>query len=473
MRWRLRLIATSNCMHPQQKLRTLMAIVTGGLLLSACGGSGSGSASDPSSGGTSNSYTLGGSITGLSASGLVLMDGTSTVSPASGAGTFTFSAALASGTSYDVAVQTQPAGETCTVTSGAGTIGNSAVTSVDVACQPQEFVYAAGSGIFGYSVNSSGALTALSGNPIENVATSGNLLVDPAGQFLFVIESGDIAVYGINANTGALTAVTGSPFSAGGQADFLALDPSGHFLYAAAVDSQVYGYTVDGTTGALTTVLGSPYAAGQGPRGVAVDSTGNFAYVVNNGTVSAYAINQTSGALSPVPGSPFSAGSVAGLTAAGTQGGDCFVAANPQSNFIYVYNVTNSGATISPYAIDASTGALTAASGGASYAGGSFCGTLAIDPSGLYLYATDPNNNQLWMFTADLTTGSLGAGTGAPATTPNGSAVDPTGQYLYVAAGNAVAGFTINASTGEIPMTPGTNVNAPGTYAVAVAQPTP
>lgn len=453
--------------------RAFTAATICSILLAGCGGGSTSGGSDP----TSNpppTYSLGGSITGLTASGLVLANGTATVSPVAGASTFSFPAALASGTSYDVVVQTQPTGEVCTVTSGSGTIGSASATAVSITCQPQEFAYAAGSGIYGYSVNfTDGALTGMSGNPLENVATSGNLLVDPSGHFLFAIENGNIAVYGINGSTGALTAVTGSPFSAGGQADFVALDPTGHFLYASAVDSQVFAYTVDSTTGALTAVAGSPYAAGQGPRGVAVDSTGKFVYVVNNGTVSAYGINQTSGALTPVTGSPFPAGSVAGLTAAGTQGGDCFISADPHSNFIYVYNVTDSGATISPYEIDTSSGALSSVSGGASYTGGSFCGTLAIDSSGMFLYSTDPNNNQLWYFKANLSTGALAAGTGAPATTPNGSMVDPSGQFLYVAASNSLIGFTIDASTGEIPIAPGASASAPGTYAVAVAEPKP
>jgi len=445
------------------------------LQLSGCGdgSSSSGGAGSPP-GDTPSSYTLGGSITGLTASGLVLANGTSTVSPATGASAFTFSTALAAGATYTVMVQSQPVGQTCTVVNSNGTVGNSPVTNVAVACKPQEFAYAAGSnGIYGYSINfDTGALTQIAGSPFGASIGWGSVAVDPTGHYLFV-ANGNIAVYSINASTGILTAVSGSPFSAGGQADFVAIDPGGHFLYAAAVDSQVLAYTVDSTSGALTPAAGSPFAAGAGPRGVAVDSTGKFVYVVNNGTVSAFSINQTSGALAPVPGSPFSAGSVAGLTAAGTQGGDCFITADPHGNFIYVYDVTDANATVSPFAINANTGALTPASGGASYAGGSFCGTLALDTSGMFLYATDPNHNQLWYFKADLTTGALGAGTGAPSTTPNGSAVDPSGQFLYVAAGNSLVGFAINASTGEIPIAPGASASAPGTFAVAIVQPKP
>jgi hypothetical protein len=58
----------------------------------------------------SNLYTIGGTISGLTASGLVLADGTQTVSPASGATAFTFPTAVASGSSYAITVKTQPSG---------------------------------------------------------------------------------------------------------------------------------------------------------------------------------------------------------------------------------------------------------------------------------------------------------------------------------------------------------------------------
>ena len=79
-------------------------------------------------------YTIGGTISGLTATGLVLANGTDTVSPAANATTFVFSTAVASGASYSVTVSTQPTGETCTVTNGSGTVGSSNVTNVQVAC---------------------------------------------------------------------------------------------------------------------------------------------------------------------------------------------------------------------------------------------------------------------------------------------------------------------------------------------------
>ena len=52
------------------------------------------------------SYTLGGTIVGLTAGGLVLANGTDTVSPAQGATSFVFPTPVASGTVYVVTVQT-------------------------------------------------------------------------------------------------------------------------------------------------------------------------------------------------------------------------------------------------------------------------------------------------------------------------------------------------------------------------------
>ena len=82
---------------------------------------------------SANAYTVGGTITGLTGS-VVLQNngGDSLTSSADGA--FTFATPVATGGTYNVTVQTQPSGETCTVTNGSGTIGGANVTNVGVAC---------------------------------------------------------------------------------------------------------------------------------------------------------------------------------------------------------------------------------------------------------------------------------------------------------------------------------------------------
>ena len=49
-------------------------------------------------------------------------------------GTFTFATSLVSGASYSVTVKTNPSGQSCTVSSGSGTVGSANVTSVAVSC---------------------------------------------------------------------------------------------------------------------------------------------------------------------------------------------------------------------------------------------------------------------------------------------------------------------------------------------------
>jgi glucuronoarabinoxylan endo-1,4-beta-xylanase len=82
-------------------------------------------------------YTVGGSVSGLSGSGLVLQDnGGNNLMVAANATSFTFSTALASGTPYSVTVLTQPSdpAQNCSVTNGSGTVASANVTSVQVTC---------------------------------------------------------------------------------------------------------------------------------------------------------------------------------------------------------------------------------------------------------------------------------------------------------------------------------------------------
>ncbi len=95
------------------------------LCLLACGGT-----SDPG-----DVRTVGGTVQGLTATGLVLqLNGGRDLAVPAGATEFTFAAPLQEGRDYDVQVGTQPAGQTCTVNNGQGTVGSEAVRSIVVAC---------------------------------------------------------------------------------------------------------------------------------------------------------------------------------------------------------------------------------------------------------------------------------------------------------------------------------------------------
>jgi hypothetical protein len=84
---------------------------------------------------TTTTYTVGGSITGLTSSGLVLENNAADdLTVAATSTSFTFATAIASGASYSVSVKTQPAGLTCAVTSASGTVSAAPITNVAVAC---------------------------------------------------------------------------------------------------------------------------------------------------------------------------------------------------------------------------------------------------------------------------------------------------------------------------------------------------
>src|SRR5450830_1585961 len=70
-----------------------------------------------------NQYKLGGSITGLTADGLILNIGQNTSSPQAGSSTFVFSGTVGDGAPYNVNVLQNPPGLTCTVSNPNGTMG--------------------------------------------------------------------------------------------------------------------------------------------------------------------------------------------------------------------------------------------------------------------------------------------------------------------------------------------------------------
>ena len=85
------------------------------------------------SGGDVQSYTIGGTVSGLSGTVLLQDNGGDTLSLSSN-GSFTFAAPVASGAGYSVTVKSYPSGQICTVSGGSGTVGSANVTNVAVSC---------------------------------------------------------------------------------------------------------------------------------------------------------------------------------------------------------------------------------------------------------------------------------------------------------------------------------------------------
>ncbi|WP_372971475.1 InlB B-repeat-containing protein [Marinobacter sp.] len=107
-------------------------------------GSGSISSSDVTNVSVScvtSDFSIGGTVTGLEGSGLVLQnDGGDDLSIAAN-GSFTFATALADGSGYDVTVLTQPGSpsQTCNISNSSGTLAGANITDVTVNCITDTF----------------------------------------------------------------------------------------------------------------------------------------------------------------------------------------------------------------------------------------------------------------------------------------------------------------------------------------------
>jgi environmental stress-induced protein Ves len=95
---------------------------------------GEAAAPPPPTGGSQESFSVGGSVSGLNGGGLVLQNNGADDLPIAGNGVFAFPGRLANGAAHNVSVRSQPAGQTCVVSNGAGTISSANVTNVAVAC---------------------------------------------------------------------------------------------------------------------------------------------------------------------------------------------------------------------------------------------------------------------------------------------------------------------------------------------------
>lgn len=109
------------------------------LVLAACGGGGEGGGSGtvppPPPPPPPTTHSIGGGVSGLSGSNLVLQNNGGDDLSISSSGSFAFATELSAGNSYNVTVRTQPASpnQVCNVANGRGT-ANSDITNVSVAC---------------------------------------------------------------------------------------------------------------------------------------------------------------------------------------------------------------------------------------------------------------------------------------------------------------------------------------------------
>ncbi len=429
-----------------------------------------------------NVYSVGGSVSGLTGSGLVLQDNAGdNLTLAAKATSFTFPTAIASGGTYAVTVKTQPSApsQLCSIANGTGPVGAANISNVAVSCvNVARFVFVVNSndGVNGtgdvsaFTINpTTGALTAVAGGAVTADVNPSAIAVDPTGQFAYVSNGGtpDVSIFIVDPIAGALT-LKGNVYSPGTTGESIAVAPSDNYLFVAGFGNpsgSVYSFTLNPDSGSLTQVPSSPYPAGDTPYGLAVDPTSQFVFASTAFTHFLYAYTVGSdGSLTQLAGDPFTAG-------AGSYGVVTYPLGTASGGFVYTANSALN--TISGFSYD-STGNLTELPG-SPFTVGSQPKGIAIDAAGKFLYVTNYADFSVSTMSIDSQSGLLtpvgtpvltGNLTNVPNPGPIDVKVDPSGKFVYVvnSLDGSVSLFTSNAGVLTLSATYPT-----GTGAISVA----
>lgn len=174
-----------------------------------------------------------------------------------------------------------------------------------------------------------GAPYAASSVALPTEVSPDKLVVDPTGQFLYALNSGDsglvppvapsISVFSIYDSDPTLTRVSNLPLS--GTVAGMTIDKNGRFLYAGVCDAsrencQVVGFSCNASAGTLT-ADGAGVPVGNSLQTLAFDPSNRFLYAgaaddatgSGSGTVWGFNFDSTAGALSAINGSPFAGSS--------------------------------------------------------------------------------------------------------------------------------------------------------------------
>src|SRR6201996_5207118 len=272
--------------------------------------------------------------------------------------------------------------------------------------------------IAGFGVNSSGALSVLSGSPYNNGVAAQSLAVTPANTFLYAGTTNGIYLYAINGNGSITVQNSGSAVAQDMVATQMQVDSTGGYLLAAgfgtSIGAQAIGiYQINASTGLLTAVTGSPLPlyTGNGSTPAVVTPTGllitpNNAYVyVSLGSLGVQILTLgTGGALST--------GNAPALLlpiSTSTSPSDMGLASDPLSAFLFVAEI-NTGLRV----LSIGTGGSLKEVSGSPYATGTGPTGVILDATGTYVYVANKGSNNISAFTLTAASGKLTAIAGSP-----------------------------------------------------------
>jgi Putative esterase len=153
------------------------------------------------------SFTVGGTLSGLSGT-VVLNDNGGDALSLTANGAFAFATPVPAGSPYNVTVASAPAGQTCAVSGGSGTVGSGNVTTVGVTCTTSPPTI--------YSVG--GTVSGLSGTVVLQDNGADSLSLTASGSFAFATKLASGAAYAVTVRTqptGQTCAVSGGSGTVG------------------------------------------------------------------------------------------------------------------------------------------------------------------------------------------------------------------------------------------------------------------
>jgi 6-phosphogluconolactonase (cycloisomerase 2 family) len=168
--------------------------------------------------------------------------------------------------------------------------------------------------VFGFTVGSSGALTAATNSPYQAGVKPSALVADPTNRFVYVTDYASSQMIGYSILDGStLSFLTNGPYKTGNEPSAIVIDPRGRFIYLTnELDNTVGAYSIDlptGTPTASVNVTGSQLnSTDTQPVAIVVDpALGRFVYTANHlgNSVSGFVLDPTSGALSATQASPY------------------------------------------------------------------------------------------------------------------------------------------------------------------------
>ncbi|MBV9483158.1 MAG: beta-propeller fold lactonase family protein [Acidobacteria bacterium] len=274
---------------------------------------------------------------------------------------------------------------------------------------------------------------------------------------MYVAARASHGVWGYYAdfNIGSLTTINGSPFSTQQAPTAIAINPAHTFGYVAnASSSTVTSYSFD-LNGSMTP--NGTQVVGSNPVALAIDSGGKFLFVTNqnSGSLSVFSIGPNGGLSTVQPAVPLPnlACPTPGLLPCPAP---VALAVTPSTSFLYVIDQLQN--LVFTFPINLNSGALSLNANLPALPVGSAPSGMAMNSAGTLLYVANRDSETVSGFTiaADNSTspGNLTAIPGSFATelSPVAAAVDPSGQFLYVAdrSSNQVSGFRIKAVIGTL-----------------------